>query len=611
MGGINSHGKDSKGDNLDTPKHEFKKDLSDVVYFLVQHESFNPPNNFTKWTPMMHAIWEGRHDIMECLLEFEPIAVNSSCPKGLTPLMIASIKGDVKALDFLIARGSVVDRRDTYKWTALMHGAHAGNLGSVEKLCKHGADVNTSDRNGCTVLMIASIQGHLNVLSFIAEKVFCVDSVDSDGMTAFLHAAKAGHLLVMKLLDQKLSVNKSLSDRNGFTALIWASKEGHISIVKFLIEMGCDVDAVDHEGWSALMHGVMETQVEVVTLLTPRANINVRSTMGYTALMLASIRDNITSVDKLLDMDTCDVDVVDHMGWTPLMHAVVERKYDSVKRLCCRNADATISCPAGMTAMKLSRARNDKVFIDLLVQYGGCSRESREGGMEGNPRLDGEKRIDLVDEADLDFPVLRKKKQIQYVRETIISRTSVSNNTDIDRCSRFEQDENNTEYKSFLSQLNLSAQDMRILSRNEDTFQNRWKTKILDSMSRYSETESSESNSGQRKSSLSSLWVNVSFSSITESNVCLEDLLDSDSLRSSRAEVVSACSGPDCSREKRKERSSHLVETILRELPKLKNSHITINISDRSRHIVTFVTECENLSTGEYGKIKCNKTKTL
>jgi len=83
----------------------------------------------------------------------------------------------------------------------------------------------------------------------------------------------------------------------GTTALMRAAQQGYPENVKALIDAGADINAVDDDGWPALMRA---DSVEVVrVLVNAGADLTIKNKDGETALSMARRYDQ-TEVVKLL-----------------------------------------------------------------------------------------------------------------------------------------------------------------------------------------------------------------------------------------------------------------------------------------------------------------------
>ena len=72
--------------------------------------------------------------------------------------------------------------------------------------------------------------------------------VSFDPLALLLDASLEGELELVKKTALEVS-NPSAANDEGITALHNAICAGHLEIVRFLVELGCDVNAQDSDGW--------------------------------------------------------------------------------------------------------------------------------------------------------------------------------------------------------------------------------------------------------------------------------------------------------------------------------------------------------------------------
>jgi ankyrin repeat protein len=146
--------------------------------------------------------------------------------------------------------------------------ALCGTLPEVKKLIQAGVKLDASDRDGFTPLMLAITGGNLKIATYFIE--------------------------------QGADVNRR--NRRGQTALMLAAQDGRKEIVEHLIQAGADVLAVDKEKMSAVSWAACRGDFpEVIsTLVTFKADPNVRDVRGVTPLMAASLLGYSNSVAVLL-----------------------------------------------------------------------------------------------------------------------------------------------------------------------------------------------------------------------------------------------------------------------------------------------------------------------
>jgi ankyrin repeat protein len=106
----------------------------------------------------------------------------------------------------------------------------------------------------------------------------------------------------------------------GSPDLLTAIRNGDHAQVRKLIEAGADVNTVDQDGTTALMHSVLESDVRMMKLLIEKgANVNLKNAQDSTALMYAAT--NLAKTRALLDAGA-DVKAKGKRGATPMNVAV-------------------------------------------------------------------------------------------------------------------------------------------------------------------------------------------------------------------------------------------------------------------------------------------------
>ncbi|KAM5228725.1 BRCA1-associated RING domain protein 1 [Ctenodactylus gundi] len=87
--------------------------------------------------------------------------------RGETLLHIASIKGDVSAVEYLLQNGSDPNVKDHAGWTPLHEACNHGHLKVVELLLQHKALVNTTGYQNDSPLHDAARNGHLDIVKLL------------------------------------------------------------------------------------------------------------------------------------------------------------------------------------------------------------------------------------------------------------------------------------------------------------------------------------------------------------------------------------------------------------------------------------------------------------
>jgi hypothetical protein len=88
---------------------------------------------------------------------------------GDTALIMASYKGHLEIVKYLVEIGADVNAKNDEGDTALMGAIYNDRLEIVKYLVEHGADVNAKTENGVTVLMSATYNNNSEMVKFLVE----------------------------------------------------------------------------------------------------------------------------------------------------------------------------------------------------------------------------------------------------------------------------------------------------------------------------------------------------------------------------------------------------------------------------------------------------------
>lgn len=98
------------------------------------------------------------------------IPIQGLCMDYISPLMQASIEGNLEEVKSLIRNGADINAKDKYGDTALMGASREGNLEVVKFLVQKGANINVKNEDGNTALMEALGEGNLEVVQYLKSK---------------------------------------------------------------------------------------------------------------------------------------------------------------------------------------------------------------------------------------------------------------------------------------------------------------------------------------------------------------------------------------------------------------------------------------------------------
>jgi len=160
--------------------------------------------------------------------------VNTTDPNGTSLLMIAAWEGHVQMVDFLLAQGARVQRRNNVRETALMYAALKGHLEIVKKLHARGGEIN---HEGWSALHYCAAEGRLEVCQYLLDQKADIDAASPNGTTPLMMAARQGHFDVVKLLLWEHADPQRKSE-SGQTALGMALRGGFEQAAQLIRDAG-------------------------------------------------------------------------------------------------------------------------------------------------------------------------------------------------------------------------------------------------------------------------------------------------------------------------------------------------------------------------------------
>ncbi|GAB6022111.1 E3 ubiquitin-protein ligase mib1 [Chamberlinius hualienensis] len=255
---------------------------------------------------------------------------------GHTALQAASQNGHLEVIKLLLRFKADVEIEDKDGDRAVHHAAFGDEPGVMDLLVHAFSDLNARNKRRQTALHIAVNKGHVGVVKILLE-LGCHPSLqDSEGDTP-LHDAisKKRDDMVNLLLDHNGDI--TITNNNGFNALHHAALRGNPSAVRIILSKlprPWIVDEKKDDGYTALHLAALNNHVEVAELLVHqgRANMDLQNVNLQTALHLAVERQH-TQIVRLLVRETCNLNLADKDGDTPLHEALRHHTLSQLRQL--------------------------------------------------------------------------------------------------------------------------------------------------------------------------------------------------------------------------------------------------------------------------------------
>lgn len=142
-------------------------------------------------------------------------------PKGEHALFSATRENATKAIAALLQWNKIdVEPRNKVDESPLMLASLGGNLQTVKLLIARGADVN---KPGWTPLHYAATRGHLDVMRVLLDENAYIDAASPNGTTPLMMAAFYGTPSAVKLLLEA-GADPMLKNQLGLTAIDFAQR---------------------------------------------------------------------------------------------------------------------------------------------------------------------------------------------------------------------------------------------------------------------------------------------------------------------------------------------------------------------------------------------------
>jgi len=211
------------------------------------------------------ASWIHADTVRELFRIFQ-VDVDKPHANGATPLHCAASMGNNSMVAALLAAGSAVDPRDPNGLTPLHAAASWGHVEVTHLLLSHGANIDSQTAGGLTPLHYAARNNRSAAVRLLLKAGADANDGERLGITPLHCAARSNEAVTTQLLLQA-NGDPNLGDSRGRTALHYALDENsggrtaakydkRCETLRCLIEAGADVNRVDYQRFSPLLHAL-------------------------------------------------------------------------------------------------------------------------------------------------------------------------------------------------------------------------------------------------------------------------------------------------------------------------------------------------------------------
>ncbi|XP_059145346.1 uncharacterized protein LOC131932457 [Physella acuta] len=321
---------------------------------------------------------------------------------GYTFLMLESYRGNIKAVQFLLALKADVNAVAKNGKTALILASMAGHDQIVELLLKHNANFDQTLDYGINALMIAAVNGYEKTVEVFLQNDIHINKDIRQKHNALTLAVYRNHTHIVKLfLEYSIIKNIKLGKQVLSQSLLTASNQGNTAIVDLLLNYISDDESIALcalLAFSKYQHSVLEVyfkhyQVDSLHigdstllsyaafkgddknmkfLLKHKANASQVLPSAYdfaSALMIAATKGHISTVNLLLKHNA-NVNYISKKGVTALLLAI-NRDYDKIVELLLQNkAKVNMKSNGDVTALMFAVDNSSRKIVEILLKYG-------------------------------------------------------------------------------------------------------------------------------------------------------------------------------------------------------------------------------------------------
>lgn len=256
----------------------------------------------------------------------------------------------------------------------------AARQGDVQALKTHLAakelTAEVKDSLGATPVHHAARSGKLNCLRFLVEEAGLPgNSLANNGASPAHDAAATGHLACLQWLLTQGGCTPERKDSSGATVLHLASRFSHPEITEWLLKSGeGDPGATTDTGALPLHYAAAKGDLPSLRLLLGHSPnvVNVQTKNGATPLYLACQEGHLEVVQYLVKDCGADPSIRANDGMTPL-HAAAQMGHNTVIVWLVSFTEFSLSDKDGdgATAMHFAASRGHAKVLSWLLLHGG------------------------------------------------------------------------------------------------------------------------------------------------------------------------------------------------------------------------------------------------
>ena len=333
--GVNLNAQDQEGL---TAMHWASREgnLAFVIFLCDRGADINLKNNEEE-SALHAAIQTGHISVVKLLLTHEATDIEQKDKMALTPLLSAAKHGYPAILDALLQSNGDLSAKSERDNTALHLAAKYDQFDCVKLLLQHKAPIASRNKAGCTPLRTAAFYGSSQCVKHLINAGAPLEAKDMEGYTALSAAAWNGHSRDVESLLQAGAKTDFIDERDEWRPpLLSAAFNGHDNCVKLLLDAGALPEAVNDDGFTALMDASYNGHSEIIKmLLKAGAKVDAQNNQdnGATSLMYAAWNGHRDAIEMLLAAGA-EIGARGEDGYT-ILFFVIDKHPDGCNKSYC------------------------------------------------------------------------------------------------------------------------------------------------------------------------------------------------------------------------------------------------------------------------------------
>jgi len=240
----------------------------------------------------------------------------------------------------LVEAGADVNKKDCEGSTALYLAAAGGDLDLCRYLLSHGGSISEATSKGNTILHAAVFSGNTDIVKLCLSAGSDVNYINKSGQHSLLAAVTSRcNFEILTLLVEAGSNVNIVQKQDNHTALHEAVCQHYEAAVRLLIENGSSLSAVNKEMQTPLYLACQRGLTDTVSYMVQCKDCPLSSEFPSALPIHAAAIHGRSECVTVLAKHGCDLNQLNEKGMTPVMAALDEDSFSSVRALLQAGCD--------------------------------------------------------------------------------------------------------------------------------------------------------------------------------------------------------------------------------------------------------------------------------